>query len=379
MPRDASDGVAKSSADALDENVRMLPSDAPRAQQHVILSIQYLRGIAAMMVVWFHSAEQLPAVSVRVPSTFGNSGVDLFFVISGFIMVVTTSGQSISPVEFMRRRVIRVAPLYWILTLAMVVVAAFAPQLFRTLIVTPLTLIESLFFIPHWSLSFPGMAWPLLVPGWTLNFEMFFYLLFALAIALPGSWRLPSLAAIFLLLVLVGRLFGPFSYAAPNVYTGIVMLEFVIGAAIGTWWLRARIVPARALSLLAIVLGFALLLARNAPPLGTGTQMIGAGLVVFGALHPDFSNLRLPLLRGLGDCSYSIYLTHLFALGALRTLWAHFIRNADGTGVVAGFMLSALIVCAGVGYATWRAIEIPLTRRLQALGRRDRPHRVVKL
>ena len=344
--------------------------DARSPATRVILPIQYLRGIAAMMVVWFHAAEQLPGVKALIPNTFGNSGVDLFFVISGFIMVVTTTGATISPVEFMRRRIIRVVPLYWLLTLAMVGAALMAPGLFRTLIVTPVTLVESLLFVPHYSNSFPAMAWPLLVPGWTLNFEMFFYLVFALSLALPSRWRMVSLALAFAALVSAGLLFGPFDSAPARVYTSLIMLEFVAGAAIGRWWLRHGAEPPRVVSVVLVVLGFGLLLARDADPLGTWTQMIGAVMVVFGALNSTFAKWHLSLLRALGDSSYSLYLTHLFALGALRAVWAHVFGESIDMGSIAAFMLIGLVACAIVGYATWRWIETPLTRRLQRIGRR---------
>ena len=343
--------------------------EAPRPASRVILPIQYLRGIAAMMVVWFHGAEQLDGSRALIPNAFGNSGVDIFFVISGFIMVVTTSGARISPLEFMRRRIIRVVPLYWLLTLAMVGVALVAPSLFRTLIVAPATLVESLLFIPHYSTSFPTMAWPLLVPGWTLNFEMFFYLVFALSLALPGRWRLPALLVVFIALVSAGLAFGPMESAPARVYTSLIMLEFVLGAVIGTWWLRHRAEPPRAVSVLAIVAGFAMLLMRNAAPLGTFTQIIGATLLVFGALHAAFAGWRVPLLRALGDSSYSLYLTHVFALGALRILWAHLAGSSTSLLSIYGFMATAIVVCGAVGYAAWKWIETPLSRRLQSVGR----------
>ena len=347
----------------------MLSPVARPAAPNVILPIQYLRGIAALMVVWFHAADQLPGVNALIPNTFGNSGVDLFFVISGFIMVVTTQGATISPFEFMRRRIIRVVPLYWMLTVAMVGAALMAPSLFRTLIVTPLALVESLLFIPHYSNSFPAMAWPLLVPGWTLNFEMFFYLVFALALALPARWRLAALAAVFASLVVAGVALGPFDNAAATVYTSLIMLEFVSGAVIGTWWLRRRADPPRVASALMIVAGFALLLVRNAAPLGTWTQMIGAVLVVSGALNAAFAGWRMPVLRALGDSSYSLYLTHIFALGGLRVVWLHTAGASIDAKSITGFMLTSLIACALLGYACWRWVETPVTRLLQAAGR----------
>src|ERR1700731_4366402 len=94
--------------------------ELPTSGQDVIRPIQYLRALAALMVVWHHGLNQVPGVAryIALPD-FGPSGVDIFFVISGFIMLVTTAGQEVTPGEFFRRRVIRVVPLYWLMTLLM--------------------------------------------------------------------------------------------------------------------------------------------------------------------------------------------------------------------------------------------------------------------
>src|ERR1019366_2869669 len=144
----------------------------------LIHPIQYLRGIAALMVVWHHGVGQLATLETYFPFRFGTSGVDLFFVISGFIMVVTTAGRDVTPTEFIARRFVRVVPLYWVLTLALAATALVAPSLFRSVTLTAVSLIQSLLFIPHFSPSHAGMIWPVLVPGWTLNYEMFFYVVF---------------------------------------------------------------------------------------------------------------------------------------------------------------------------------------------------------
>ena len=349
-----------------------MSTPAPSAPTRLVLPIQYLRGIAAVMVVWFHAVEQVPGTKAFLSSGFGNSGVDLFFVISGFIMVATTFEKPPSPVEFLRRRAIRVAPLYWLLTLAMVGAALCLPRLFKTLVVAPDTLLMSLLFIPHYSASFPTMAWPLLVPGWTLNYEMFFYLLFACTLVLPARHRLAALAGACVALVAAGLAFGPFANAVARTYTSPMLLEFAAGAAIGTWWVRRRKMPPAAVAAAAVVIGFALLVLRDQPPLGGYTQMCGAVLAVAGALHPAFAALRLPGLRTLGDASYSLYLTHLFALGVLRVLWTRAVPVVDSGALAAAWMALALVACAAVGVLSYRWIETPMLHRLNALTSRRR-------
>ena len=345
------------------------------ASNRLILPIQYLRGIAAIMVVWYHAAEQVPGVSQFFSSGYGASGVDLFFVISGFIMVTTTSRNPPTPGEFMRRRIIRVVPLYWLLTFAMVALALCLPRLFRTLIVEPGTLVESLLFIPHFSTSFPSMVWPLLVPGWTLNFEMFFYAVFALSLFLPARARLPALAATFGVLVGIGLLCGPFDSAAARVYFSPLLIEFVAGAAIGTWWQQRRPMPGTVMSALMLAGGYVLLACRNLPPLGEFTQMLGAALMVIGALAPRFSDWHFTPLRALGDSSYSLYLTHLFTLGLLRVVWSRVVVPVETWTGAAAFMAAALVGASVVGWLTYRLLETPMMEWLNA---RTRPRRAVQ-
>ena len=343
------------------------------ASPRLILPIQYLRGIAALLVVWFHSIEQVPGVSNFFASGFGNSGVDLFFVISGFIMVTTTMDNPPSPLEFMRRRIVRVVPLYWLLTLAMVALALCVPNLFRTLIVAPVPLVESLLFIPHFSASFPTMVWPLLVPGWTLNYEMFFYAVFAASLWLPQRLRLPALALVFGTLVAIGLTLGPFASAAAHVYFSPLLIEFVAGAAIATAWRLRPFAPRPVVSALLLLAGFALLVLRDQPPLFGFTQMIGAALMVTGALNPAFAAWRLGWLQAIGDSSYSLYLTHLFTLGVLRAAWGHVLPPIATLAGASAFLVVAITACSVAGWLSYRWLETPMLHWLNARTGRRRP------
>ena len=104
-----------------------------------------------MMVVWHHSLKQdipLSPIFHRIPQ-LGPLGVDLFFGISGFIMLVTTWGKSVTPAEFMGHRIRRIVPLYWMATLLMVGIAIIAPALFKTLKFDASSILKSLFFVPY--------------------------------------------------------------------------------------------------------------------------------------------------------------------------------------------------------------------------------------
>ena len=148
-----------------------------------VKSIHYLRGLAALLVVFHHGVLQFPGLRDRYAHfEFGQAGVDIFFVISGFVIYLASIEGRIRPGEFVKRRIVRIVPLYWVATLALVAAAVCAPQLFATTVVTPQNVGQSLLFIPSYSAAFPDQIWPVLVPGWSLNYEMFFYGLFALGL-----------------------------------------------------------------------------------------------------------------------------------------------------------------------------------------------------
>ena len=156
----------------------------PTSGHERLASIQILRAAAAMGVVFAHLTESYRAVFNAKDAVwdfyYGNFGVDLFFVISGFVMVYASEalfGQPGASRKFVIRRLIRIVPLYWIAT---------SYALWGLLNVTGLNLpaatwksiFGSYFFLPF---PFPTGG-PLLIVGWTLNYEMFFYLIFAIAV-----------------------------------------------------------------------------------------------------------------------------------------------------------------------------------------------------
>ena len=108
---------------------------------------------------------------------FGGAGVDIFFVISGFIMVYTTMDREITPWSFMADRIARIVPAYWAATLGVFFLALVAPSLLQTSHMQWGELFKSLVFVPFRKAN--GLVQPVLFVGWTLNYEMFFYLMFA--------------------------------------------------------------------------------------------------------------------------------------------------------------------------------------------------------
>jgi exopolysaccharide production protein ExoZ len=172
--------------------------------------LQILRFIAALAVILYHSRgaaqDYLGQTSaIFAPFVYGSYGVDLFFVISGFIIYHVVSRRENDARSFLWRRITRIVPLYWCLTVVAVIAALLFPTMLRSNEDYSLgALLHSLFFV-----SFVTRELPILYVGWTLEFEMFFYLataLFLLGTASPWAKLIATMSA----LVIVG-LFFPWS------------------------------------------------------------------------------------------------------------------------------------------------------------------------
>ena len=312
-----------------------------------------------MLVVVFHICAMRRAFNPLADFHAGSHGVDIFFVISGFVMYTAARHESVT--TFYERRLVRIAPLYWLATLAAVSVHLFlthAP-------ISRLNLLKSLAFVPFFNPSFDNRIWPLLVPGWTLNQEMFFYLLFGLSLAIRRPLLLlPVMPA----LVMLGWRFS-FASALWQTYTNPMLLEFAAGLAVG--WAVTRFRLDR-LTLL-LPLGTAALLLSDLsrwPPIAyAGSASVA---IVVGALGLEMAG-RLPSWRwpkSLGDASYSLYLVH----APIIDLCDAGITSLPLKGAAAFVLFFALSLAASVaiGFATHKLVERPLTRWLNRAVRRWR-------
>lgn len=326
------------------------------------LSVQALRGVGALLVVVFHAVIMLrDRLGVDVPMfSAGAAGVDLFFAISGFIMVVATRdgwGKAGQAVPFLKRRLIRILPLYWLMTtvkLAILVVGGHA-------LLTSWHTVASYLLIPAWNDK--QEVYPVLILGWTLFFEMFFYLLFA-AMLWTQKNPLWPLTGLLLVLAVVGFVGAPFA-AAPLRLLDLQLLEFVLGMWIAHWVLAGhRLAVPLAWGLVPLCLGIIFL--TNALPMAmTDSYRLffwgipSAVLLVAVLAVDDHALWRSRLLRGVGDASYAIYLTHDFAISAVRVVIEklHFSGNS---AVVVGIMLSLAVASIG-GYLVHRLLEKPMT------------------
>jgi exopolysaccharide production protein ExoZ len=318
-----------------------------------LYGIQYLRGFAALAVVVFHAAERTDH-----HFTIGAAGVDVFFVISGFIMWIIADGKPLTPAKFLVDRLKRIAPPYWIVTAIMI--AGGLAGLFPNLVVTWKHAIGSFLFIPHHSPS-KGEVWPVLVQGWTLNYEMFFYAIFAATLLLPRHLRLLSMTTVFGALTLAGAYFEP-EGPLLAIYTRPIIPEFLLGAFIGKWWIEGKF-PPRAFGIAAILAslgGFTLVVVTGSGFNELACGPLAAALIVgVLALEKDDALMRIPVLGYLGDSSYSVYLWHTLAISVVAKLGAVL--------AIPSAILLIVAVVSGVALvaACYELLEKPIARMLK--------------
>jgi peptidoglycan/LPS O-acetylase OafA/YrhL len=347
--------------------VTTAPAPSPRALPQIV-GIQYLRGVAAMMVAVFHLSSQMPRMGYDGPWLPGlSSGVDIFFVISGFIMWVTTSGRPVTPIAFWRRRIVRIVPLYWLVTTLMVVLMFVAPHALQSSRFAAAHVVSSYFFLPAPHPVTHGLD-PVVVPGWTLNYEMFFYLVFGLFLFAGPRLRFWGTIGALLLLVGIGLAAGFAPLSRAGFYTSSIMLEFATGMVLGLAATRGTVFPRFAPALSWVLLVGGLIAVVALPGLADGdasrflVRGIAATAVVAGMLGLEARGKvrSMPSLTLLGDASYSLYLSHVVTLSVVSQAWRklHLDRLP---GAVPLFVIVALLAAAAVGILCYLYVERPLT------------------
>lgn len=263
--------------------------------------IQYLRGFSALAVLFFHSSE-----TYGLEFNVGAAGVDIFFVLSGFVIWTTTAHRDISPGAFLRRRIIRIVPLYWLVTFVTAIALLWKPAFFLNQELSALNLCRSLLFLPEMRSE---MFQPVVLQGWTLTYEMLFYLVFSLILLLPTSKRLAYNALLFIGFVFLG-MFDPDRYI--RAFANPMILEFVAGTFIAAAYMNGKHapIPVAICLLLISIIWFG---ATNTVPFDIN-RLIRWGVpsvLIVAALVSIEGSIEIPqcaLFEFFGDASFSIYM-----------------------------------------------------------------------
>ncbi|MDF3424878.1 acyltransferase [Sulfitobacter sp. KE29] len=293
----------------------------------------------------------LPLPGDAIPWT---RGVDIFFVISGFVITLSAQRYIGQPLAFFWRRFLRVAPLYYFFTTLMVITLLLVPGAIKDTPFDPAQIASSYAFFPYARPD--GRIAPVLSLGWTLNYEVFFYALMALCLALPR----PLLAVSSLLIGLAAfGLSARFTSPSFIFWTNPLILEFLFGIALARLWASGWAYPHPILCAAALAFGFALLIVLASLPLprflaaGFPATLIVAAGTLFCPARPIPGQL-------LGDASYGLYLSHRFALRAATLLLLPLLpATVFGAWV---YVATTCMLALSFGLLTHLLLERPLQR-----------------
>jgi len=329
-----------------------------------IESIQILRGGAAWMVVVHHFMQRFynfedTNIIGNFFSKHGGFGVDIFFVISGFIMAMIIIESHKNSKEFILNRIIRIVPNYWFWTFVVLIMGVFIPSL-STSHATFESLFKSLFFISHLNPEGTLGYIPTLTVGWTLNIEMFFYMVVSVSLVFKIE-NYKKLLLISVLLVILPILYKIFGLEFYKVVAGNIRLfEFVSGIFLYYIWTNYRNIFFQSciyIYILSIVsVGSLIILPKVL------AYIILSFFIVYIALFFEknilnHSSYFKNILIKMGEISYSIYLVHIAVLWSFFTIF----ESVDSIYLLPFILLSVYII----SIYSYKIIEIYFSKKLK--------------
>lgn len=311
----------------------------PVTDRRYLGNLEVLRFLAAVLVVFFHLQQRFAIEMGLIPElnralgTFGSFGVDLFFVISGFVIALNISNPTITPYRFAASRVARILPNYWLLTSVGALAMLLMPHQFSQAFSAKQYLGSLLF-----SNQLFGFETPLISLGWTLNLEMIFYGIVALALCTSSFFRLRGQVYLLSALGL---------YLAVTVAgTDGIIYEFILGfLCFVAWKMLGSRSPLGYTSLVVGCVGIGLWLGEVGRDLPRWLNFgVPAFFLVLGVLL--IRQLNFPYLKKLGFASYSIYLTQFFSIPVCVALITslHFARSLAPL-----LFIISVLICTSLG------------------------------
>lgn len=341
-----------------------------------LLWLQALRFFAATAVVVFHATRYLvlyPANSVLAHSPFleskfftqlAQAGVDIFFVISGFIIFYISGPyrDGLLPVShFLKRRFLRIYPLYFVVIAAIVSVSVYyvyVRHLDPPYDIAPWRVISAFFLVPSFD-GFGGTA-PILIAAWTLTYEAFFYLCFAGCLYVAPKHLIAGLLVLFSIIIIVFRSIEP-ENAFSAVFRSTIVFEFLFGATVATLYRKQRIPD---FPITFIGFGIACLLLHQELPNPDYRFLvwgIPACLIVAGFISLEASGRRpYRFWTDLGSASYAIYLVHIVVIDVAIRLIGKVPLPIQNESVVALIVLAVILASLAIGTIMFVSIDRPV-------------------
>lgn len=315
----------------------------------IINNIQVLRAIAAILVVFFHTIGTANLYGYGndffespFSHVWGASGVDIFFIISGFIMILIQVKKNRSPLSFLKDRVIRIVPLYWFLTLFYFSILFFLPSIFNQKTYNFSELFFSLFFMAEFF-----SKQPMLYVGWSLEYEMFFYLIFGLSLFFKKIKISIFISILFLF------------FAVCLGFNNIVF-EFIFGMIFAYFWIKKPFKINEYISYMLIAVGFiSLVIFCNDKSLRLLTWGLSSLLIFIGFLNIKPINNKLMI--SLGNASYAIYLVQVFSIPLIYKIILK-LNLPDFIFSEYLYILASIIFSIICGYLLHMIIEKPMSK-----------------
>lgn len=331
-----------------------------------IYNIQALRGFAVLLVVFYHIIPielKYNPTFIVMPNFFkiGNIGVDIFFIISGFIMVFVTKNYSKSKKDFFKflyLRVTRIYPLYWFYSIILLPILFIRPEWINSSQAGQVNLLSSFLLIPSETL-------PLIMVGWSLIHEIYFYIIFGLFILFFNRDKLPYFAFSWLLFIIIPNLLLEYNTPILKLVLHPLTIEFIFGIFIGIYFINysKKIYFSKLFLLLSFVGLLFISFYVDAHSMNNWERILFFGFpsafIVFFAIEVEKTGFILnKTLIKLGDMSYSIYLVHLLSLNLVAKIFNIFLIPNLLFEIL--MVISMIIVTLFSGFLSYRYIEQPI-------------------
>lgn len=333
-------------------------------------NLQSLRGIAALLVLLFHatglSYESYQYVYMGNLFKQGYIGVDLFFVLSGFIIAYMHWSQinlkNGVVIKYLLKRFFRIYPLYWIMVTPLIIVYFVYPSLGDPSIRMPLNIIKSIALYPQQSSN------AVIAVAWTLSYEIVFYTVFGVLLVVGNRLAIGVLFTWVISIVLISMKVSSFNDYALSCIFSTVNLEFILGCFIGNLVSRHKIlefnlsVGLLCFGLLILFLSYGLSYVNIVKINSVVAYGVPFTIIVYSLVCMEISKVSTSpkILTVLGDASYSIYLTHYTSLSFLSKVFIK-LQIVKLFGNL--FAINIIILCAIlIGLLTHFLLEKPLLK-----------------